>query len=330
MTLYAWNSFQYGSTGWSGSGSRTAGAGQSGYASMRLTTAQQFIFGHAAQDSLIHSFCYRPNGTSTASEGQFASMGDASGNVLDLTLVGGPAGEIICNRSNNTVELARSLPGIINPNVETFIEWRVDNALGEVEVRANGNPTPVVNYSGGGIAAGYVEFRWYGAGGSRDFSAWTMVIVDATAPNDFLGHYRYGCLDADGNGASSDFVGSDSDSTDNYLLIDDGFTPDDDSTYVQSPTVGDVDTYAMADLPTPALSIIAVCPLMRAKKTDAGSRALTAVIRSGGTDYDGAIEQFLSTSYSAYREAFLEDPDTSAPWDEAGVNAMEVGMKVTT
>jgi hypothetical protein len=86
----------------------------------------------------------------------------------------------------------------------------------------------------------------------------------------------------------------------------------------------------MGNLPTPALSVIAVCPIIRAKKTDAGTRALTAVIRSGGTDYDGAVEQFLSTSYSGYREAFLQNPDGPVDWDETSVNAIEVGLRVTT
>jgi hypothetical protein len=111
--------------------------------------------------------------------------------------------------------------------------------------------------------------------------------------------------------------------------VDDGFTNDDDTTYVQSSVVGDHDTYTMGDLPTSALSIVAVCPVVIAKKTDAGTRGLTPVIRSGGADYD-QTEAFLGVSYGSIREAVLVDPDTAAAWDEAGVNGMELGVKVTT
>jgi hypothetical protein len=329
MTLRAWNSFQYDSQGWSLTGfTRTNGTGQSGYASLRATAGaiRTAEYAYTAAAEVIHSFCY----LRSVIDGDRIAQWESGGNV-SMRLHEGTAGEVIATNYNQSVEFGRSAGGILFAGVETFLEVRIKDTT-EIEVRANGNPTPVLNLSGSFAVYSTTDkvVLIGGATGTRDFSAWTYIQVDATAPNDFLGHYRFGCLDADGNGNQSDFNGSDGNQTDNYLLIDDGFTPDDSTTYVESATVNDVDTYSMDDLPTPALSIIAVCPVIRAVKTDAGTRALTAVIRSGGADYDGAVEQFLSTSYAGYREAFLVDPDTAAAWDEAGVNAMEVGMKVTT
>lgn len=52
-----------------------------------------------------------------------------------------------------------------------------------------------------------------------------------------------------GNGDNSQWTGSDADSTDNYLLVDE-FPPDDAATYVQSNTSGQIDDYNLE--PTPA------------------------------------------------------------------------------
>jgi hypothetical protein len=134
-----------------------------------------------------------------------------------------------------------------------------------------------------------------------------------------------------GNGANSALVGSDGNSVDNYLLVDDpAINHDSDTTYVESPTVGAKDTYAASNLPTPALSIVGAGTVVVARKTDAGSRAIKTVVRSGGVNYQGADEHFLSTSYAAYRSMFLQNPNGPAAWNETTVNAMEAGVEVTT
>jgi len=83
----------------------------------------------------------------------------------------------------------------------------------------------------------------------------------------------------------------------------------------------------MPNLPTPPLTIIAVCPLAIAEKTDAGTRSIVLVVRSGGTDYDGD-PAFLGLSYDTFKRAFLLDPNGDIAWTESAVNAMEIGVKV--
>lgn len=336
MTLRAINSFQYHRTGWSIGGSVNATGGQNGLPSLRFTSGstQSAIYSTATFTHIIVGFCHRVSSIDTG--GIFLRLNLSGAAVFNLA-VNGDGSISAIDESGTDVERGVTVSGVLQSNVETYIEARIllSTTVGEVEIRTNGSPTPVLDISGvdtGGASANQIIFVGSGNQGTRDFSAWYYLDVDATAPNDFLGHIRFACLDPIGNGNSSGFAGSDGNSTDNYLLVDDGATAttnDGDTTYVEHDTVGTKDTYAMEDLPTAPLSIIAVAPIFIAKKTDAGSRAIMPVIRSGGTDYPGDAA-FLSTSYAAYSTIFLENPDGPAAWDEASVNGMEVGMEVDT
>lgn len=337
MTLVAWNSFEFDTAGWSISGGiRVAGAGQSGYAAIRLSAAQTATFG-INSSHVLFGFCWQAG--VALSSGRFFTLSDPAvgAGIAQVELGVGSGGEIIASRSNGGTEVGRSLPGVIANDVQTYIEVRVKGSsvgAGEVEVRVNGDPTPVINATGvtTGTITTFKNASWTSpATNFRYLSAFTYIDVDATPPNDFMGHVRFGVLQPTGNGTNSDLVGSDGNSTNNYLLVDDpSLSNDGDTTYVQSPTVGDKDSYSMADLPTTALSVIGVGTLLIAKKTDAGTRGIKPVIRSGGTDYQGATEHFLSTSYAAYRQMWLQDPDGPADWDDASIAAMEVGLEVTT
>ncbi len=65
-----------------------------------------------------------------------------------------------------------------------------------------------------------------------------------------------------------------------------------------------------------------------ARKDDAGSRSLRALIRSGATTANGAT-RVLGTSYALYDDRFETDPATGTAWTKAGVDALEAGVEVT-
>lgn len=141
----------------------------------------------------------------------------------------------------------------------------------------------------------------------------------------YHGEKRCVSLYPSGNGNSSDFVGSDGNSTDNYLLVDEAVT-DDDTTYVQSNVVGDHDSYAMGNLGDVS-EIAGVYVRNRVRKTDAQSRHSQTVLRSGGADYLGTARNLLSV-YVGDRTLYLTDPDTAAAWTSTGLDAAEAGVKV--
>jgi hypothetical protein len=73
--------------------------------------------------------------------------------------------------------------------------------------------------------------------------------------------------------------------------------------------------------------ILGIQTLNYAKKTSSGSRAITTVVKSGGTEYDSDTIG-LPDTYLYKKNIFGVDPDTGDPWTAAGFNAAQFGPKV--
>ncbi len=149
---------------------------------------------------------------------------------------------------------------------------------------------------------------------------------DTTTPT-FLGDRRVTTLYPDGNGNYSQFVGSDSNSVNNYQLVDETLV--DDADYVTSDTAGNKDSYTMSNLAQTPSSIEAVQITANVRKDDAGTRVGRTFFRIGGTDYDSG-DIALSTSYQMATYLRETDPSTSAAWTNSSLSSMEVGVKVQT
>jgi len=146
--------------------------------------------------------------------------------------------------------------------------------------------------------------------------------------NDLLGDCVVETIYPDGNGYNSDFVGSDVDSTDNYLHVDESDTPDGDTSYIESSTPTDIDAFTYAAMAGSDIGTIhAVQANTIAKKDDANPRTIKQLARLSSTNYEGS-EEALSTAYARYGEIWELNPDDSAAWEEADVNAAEFGIKV--
>lgn len=149
---------------------------------------------------------------------------------------------------------------------------------------------------------------------------------DATAPNDFLGPCRVRTLRPSANGATSNGTGSDADSTNNYLLVQDTTPSTGTATYVDLAATNDEDTYAFDDLPDVTGTVAAVQTTTYAQKTDASARNLAHVIRITGTDYISA-DQTLTTSFAWQVTRRTTSPATSTAFTRAEVNAAEYGVR---
>jgi hypothetical protein len=97
--------------------------------------------------------------------------------------------------------------------------------------------------------------------------------------------------------------------------------------YVYSATAGDRDTYNIADLPAGNWSVNSVDVIALAQNSDALAGSLGLTVKSGVTTNEGAA-QALSTGASYYHQLYETDPNTSAAWTNAAVNALEVGTTV--
>lgn len=196
------------------------------------------------------------------------------------------------------------------------------SATGSWELRSNG----AVLGSGSTVrtAGTDVSFTQIGLnrGGQNVFM--DDVYVDDTA-GQFKGEISIIGLTPNGNGTYSQLVGSDGNSTDNYLLVDD--VPASSADYVGSATAGQKDTYAMTDLPTGTGNILAVRALFTAAKSNANLKKYRYVLRSGGSDQTGS-DIFLGGTYAESGEILTQSPFTASAWTESEINGMEVGFEV--
>lgn len=226
--------------------------------------------------------------------------------------------------------LGTSAAGVISANTFHFIEARVtvDNATGAFEIQVDG--VSVLSASSqdtqnGGVA-GITNIGIIGQTANTVFDDVYICDTLGGVNDDFLGDVRCDCYFPSGNGNSSGLTGSDADSTDNYLLVDET-APDADTTYVESDTATTKDTYDFPAMSHTPATINAVQVVATAKKDDAGARSITTVTRSGGADYDGATEA-LTTAYLAYSQIKETDPNTAALWTKTNFGNAEFGVKV--
>lgn len=215
----------------------------------------------------------------------------------------------------------------------SYLEWTftINDTTGSYDVRLNGSSitsgTGVDTRNGANSTVNQIQLRGADSpAGNWDFDDIYMCDGAGSVNNSFLGDVRVDCYMPNGNGNSSQLMGSDGNSTDNYLLVDEA-SQNGDTDYVQSATVNQKDTYAIADMSHTPSSIFGAQINMIAKKDDSGTRSICAVTRSGGSDTDGA-NQALSTSYLCYREIRETDPNTAAAWTRTNLNNAEFGIKV--
>jgi len=205
---------------------------------------------------------------------------------------------------------------------------------GSVVVRQDGLETlNVTGLNTGGASFSHLHFRWglvnssqYDNSCSGSFD--DIYVCDATGSvnNDFLGDVRVHGLWPNGNGTNSGLVGSDGNSTDNYLLTDDASVGAPVTTdYVGSVTPGTKDTYAYTDLPA-GVTVKGVQVDSYAAKGDAGVVSGRNVVFDGTNTVTGS-DAVLSTSYTEVSTVMETAPDGAA-WTEAKVNATQFGWEV--
>lgn len=217
-----------------------------------------------------------------------------------------------------------------------YIEFKatIHNSTGAAEIKLDGASEVSVSgtdtqATGNATADQVVVGHFGGSGFNGALYIDDFYICDGTgsAPtNDYLGDIRVQALFPSGNGNTSNLVGSDGNSTDNYLLVDET-PPNDDTDYVESSTVGDKDTYAFGNLTPTTGTVYGVQVVPRARKTDAGTRKIASIARLSATEVDSA-DKTLSTTY-VYLPDVREAKPGGGTWSISDVNSAEFGAKVT-
>lgn len=205
----------------------------------------------------------------------------------------------------------------------------IHDSTGSIELRVNGNSTPVLNLSGldtkVGSSTDATKVRFGSAGSSSwhyltDLAVWNE---SGESPTGWIGDCRVDTLNPSAAGSVDDWTPS---AGANYECVDEA-NVDGDTSYVESSTNAQKDLYAIGNLPHNPSAIHAVMVTAKAKKTDAGSASVKLGMKSSATEAQGSAEALTEGTYVRYQYARGVDPNTSAAWTTSGVNALEVGVE---
>lgn len=249
--------------------------------------------------------------------------------------------------TRNGTQLGSTVPGVWKAGVWIHLEFRVhiDPSAGTVYVGVNG--TQVLNLTGlntrntANSSANQVQVGpgingtpsiWWFQGGNFDVDDVIVYdgqttdsngLADITGP---IGDCGLTWLLPSGAGTTTQFTPTPS-ATANYACVNEA-TPDGDTTYAASSTVGQIDTYAMTDLPNNinVVKSLAVCHY--ARRDNVNSRGVAAELRVAGTNYTATVPFATGTNYQYYFTGFGSNPATTTAWAASDVNALEAGQKV--
>jgi hypothetical protein len=276
-------------------------------------------------------FHFKP-GSLTSAEGIFALYDEDSTRILymsrnssgGLTVVGGNAG---------ATTLITTANSILSLSVWSYLEMRfvLHDTTGIVEVRQDG--VVVGRFDGDTKAATATSIEYIGIGRVINLSGATvddrwdnLYIADTSGStnNGYFGVTTVQCIRPTGNGNSSQYVGSDNDSTDNYALVDEQNVNDAD--YVASSADGDKDTYAYGNTTTIGGHIVrGVQIVTRAANLTVGKDLAHVARLSGGTEADSAditMDASLKDRFTIW-----ETKPGGGSWSFSDIDGAEFGQK---
>lgn len=257
------------------------------------------------------------------------------------------SGEIVVVRGNTTIasgtELGRTATGVIvaagtggTGGDYKMIEMEVvfaTGATGSVVIKVAGSTVLTLSsVQTAASANAYANRLRYATRTTTGWLSddWYVNDDSGSAPeNTFLGEaFVVESIIPNGNGNSSQWVGSDADQVNNYQLVDD--SGNDDTDYVKSGTLNDLDTYAMSNLSNATGTIIRASHYFIARKDDVATRTLASALRTNSTDYTSATDKTMAGTYGLFIDERTVNPDTTLRFTISEINAIEYGTKVTT
>jgi hypothetical protein len=305
-----------------------AGSNSSGHTNTASVTAPL----PATYTTLICGFAFYPNfnPVQTITDNIFQFQTAAGAAVCTLQLDYGTSQLVVLNAAGTVV--ATAAVAIVNNNW-TYLELKVvvAGASGTVTLRQNGVVDANVNNLTANLGSTAVgRLQWVatlnqsGAGNAPLVDDIYALDTTGAAPrNDFLGDCRVETLYPRADGAN--LAWTPDSGTAHFSRVNE-HPPDGDTSYVADATAGDRDTYLFQPLSTVTGAVYGVQTNLYARKSDAATRQIAAVIRQAGTNHDGATSPGLSTSYLFYSQLYNQDP-TGSDWTIATVNADEYGVK---
>lgn len=101
---------------------------------------------------------------------------------------------------------------------------------------------------------------------------------------------------------------------------------DGDTSFNQSATPNQIDSFAVEDLPGGSGSVFALQPVLVARQDGGAARQIAPLFRIASTDYVGA-SQTTGATYAFMTQIYDQSPATASAWTVAEVAGLEAGYK---
>jgi len=258
----------------------------------------------------------------------FNIRNDATDHIgLDLTA----AGELEINRGTTALEITSGLG--LNSGQWYYIEVDVTihDSTGTYDVFVDGSSimsdTGVDTKNGTTTDVNNIEFV---STTTTDMKIDDLYILDDAGTDNTgpLGDCRVETVFPDADGNENDFtrVGG---GTNNYEAVDDGLTPDDDTTYNWSATATDRELYNFAALAGSVGTVFGVDAKMLVRKEDAGVREVRTIARNGTTEVESG-NLTLGVDWQFVNNIYENNPNGGSDWIESTVNTAQFGLDLQT
>ena len=231
---------------------------------------------------------------------------------------------------NGTI-LGTTADALFGFNLWNYLELliTISNSSGIIQLRVNGNTelnlTGLDTQNTSNNYVNKIRLQAFITGtATANFDDLYVANDAGSVNNTFLGECRVQTQYPSANGAENDFTAIGAGT--NWQCVDETIM-DDDTTYVKSGVVGNIDDYAMGTVSFTG-TIFGVQVNVTQKKDDVGSRAITPMVRSGGTNYLGTAVT-CQTDYLTAQHIFELNPNGNVAWTNTTINAMNAGLKVT-
>lgn len=220
---------------------------------------------------------------------------------------------------------------VLSQSTWYYVEFKftIHQSTGIAQVKLNG--AAEIASTGSLDLTGTANNYFNGIGLSGDNVGITVFYVDdlylldtTTGDNtDFLGPVRVVALAPATLGTTTAWTPN---GGTNYGCVSEAYQ-DGDTSFNQSSTANQIDTFVMQDLPADAGSVYAVQSIITARQDAGAARTIAPVLRPAATDRVGTTVS-LSTSYQMLTEIKDLNPEDSAAWATTDVASLEVGYKL--
>ncbi|MBY0560022.1 hypothetical protein [Hyphomicrobium sp.] len=263
----------------------------------------------------------------------FSSGGAAMGYVGGVPATG----QLYVGNKSNVIQGGITVGNALQPNSWHWLEVRFvpgsTTSNGSIAVHVDG--LEVLNVTGidtnrGTETLGSILFGGI-VNSTSSGKVDDLVIWDETGDvaNTWLGDIRIDELVPTSNGADQDWAANTGPAWD--AVNDTPSAADDDTTYIASSTVDAKSSFNIAPLSGVSAAVYGVKVRARSKKSDAGAKTVKTLMKSGSTEVLDAAAVDPTTAYNAvHGDMKLVNPDTSAVWDDASVNALKIGVAVAS